>query len=612
MSILAHKLARDLRAQRGQLLALVLVQGLGVTLFGASYAGYLNLGESYRHSNEQLALAAVHAEINSPGLDDDDVARVAALPGVARAIGRSVFIAPLALSPSASSTIDARVISLPDATNGDGEPALDRLLVESGTLPRSPHGVVVETHLAAAHHLHAGDHVAFRVAGAVGHVDVDAVVDGVVVSPEYLWVSRDARDPMPSPDTFGVVWARRSVAAEIAGAIATAMGPAAPEDMVLASHAHHSELLYDRADGARAADVDSAIDAALAPHAVASRTEAKDLVGPQLLQLDVDGMRVMALFFPVFFLGVAGFIALALLARIVDQQRQVIGTLRALGLSRAAVVRHTVAFGAVVGAAASIAGALLGALLARALTDTYAHELGVPFVTAGLHLGVIAAGLAAGSATSLVASLLPSWRAARVAPAEAMRPAQPDAGSLVRLSRHIAGLPLVLRLPLRNALRHPLRVIAAAIGVVCALVLVLATLASAQSISRVADVQLHDAQRFDVRVDLGAPLPTAELAQRIDLINDHSPGEVSARELSLTLPASVRLAGVERSLLLSCVAPDARLLRPVDFDGHALAASDGILLPRGEAKKLHAAVGDVVAVTLALPGVPSRAISLPV
>ncbi len=152
------------------------------------------------------------------------------------------------------------------------------------------------------------------------------------------------------------------------------------------------------------------------------------LPGVRLLQMDVDGYKGMAAFFPLFFLGVGAFIVASLLGRLVDAQRPLIGTLMALGVGRARVLGHYLAYALALGGGGALAGALAGLVAAPALTREYAVELGIPFVTATLRWSLAADGLGLGVAMALLAGALPALHASRLPPAEAMRPPRPSTG----------------------------------------------------------------------------------------------------------------------------------------------------------------------------------------
>ena len=235
-----------------------------------------------------------------------------------------------------------------------------------------------------------------------------------------------------------------------------------------------NQLLLDPVSPADDAAVTAAAEELLGPGDVLRATPAAKLVGIRLLEMDVDGYKEMAAFFPFFFLGVGAFIVASILARLVDAQRALVGTLAALGVGRARILGHYLAFALVLAGAGALLGALASLLVGPAMTRAYAADLGIPFVTSRVHWDLVAYGVLGALAVAFLAGLVPALHASGLPPAEAMRPPRPSAGPLTRLTRRVAG-PLALRLAARDLLGRPLRSLSTALGVAAALVLVLAT-----------------------------------------------------------------------------------------------------------------------------------------
>lgn len=595
MTVLATKLRRELFAQRGQALALLLVTALGVLLFVATGASYADLDASYAHSRSRLALADLHADTRP--ITAADVERVRAQPGVTAALARVQTSVPaqLAQPGKRARPIELRLVSLPD----EGEPALDRLLVVEGRLPSAPGEVALEKHVAARFALTPGQ----RFAVALGSVRRELHVAGVVVSAEYLWVSRNENDVMPMPDTFGVGYLRRADLRALARALLEREPLAAAGLIgidVAASDAAGNQLLLEHEQGAEGARVALA---ALGDRIIRFIAE-DDLPGVRLLRMDLEGLKGMAAFFPLFFLGIAGFISASVLSRLIDTQRRVIGTMLALGVSRAAVLRHFLAHAMSLGALGALIGGVLGMAGSVGMTETYARELGIPFVTTRWHLDVAAVGLGFGLLTGLGAGLLPAWRASRMLPAEAMRASAPvtrGPAAVLRRSR----LPMPLRLALRSVLGRPLRSLGTAFGVAAALVLVLTTSALFDSMKRLTGVLFHDARRYDLWVDLASPQDAAEAERAFAAL----PG-VTRAEGALLLPAQLLFSGRTASALAWATTEGATLLRPMDLDGTVHPPPPGgVVLNRALADDVGAVRGDRVQVRL-LPHGPELALDI--
>jgi putative ABC transport system permease protein len=457
----------------------------------------------------------------------------------------------------------------------------------SGRLPSAADEVLLEKHLAQHHGLREGDTVTV----AIGSLARTLRVSGIAVSAEYLWVSRDENDVFPSPDAFGVGWMARDALADLSLAVLS-VSPAAvaglPGIGVAADARASDQILVDPAPGASDEDAKAAVLRVLGAR-VLGVTPAARLVGPRLLQMDVDGYKGMAAFFPVFFLGVAAFIVAAILGRIVDVQRALVGTFAALGVGRARVLAHYLAYAVVLGGFGSTLGALAGVLAAPGMTREYAAELGIPFVEATVHLDFVAWGIGIGLAVAVVSGFLPAWHASRLAPAEAMRPPRPTAGPLARLTRGLRA-PLPLRLAVRDVLGKPVRSLGTALGVAAALVLVLCTSAMLDSMKTTFSVLFSDARRYDLRVDLVSPAPLVAVEARFAQVEG-----VVAVEGILSLPVTIRGAGPEAQAIAVGVAPEARLLRSMDLDGRDVAPADrGVVLTRALARSLGVSPGDAV------------------
>ena len=105
------------------------------------------------------------------------------------------------------------------------------------------------------------------------------------------------------------------------------------------------------------------------------------------------------------------------LAISVARRANEIGTLRTLGVTRAAIFRTYVAEGALFGAIGSLAGLGVGQALAMLLVPhLLARVDGVSF-----DLVAITRVFAIGTSGATLAAVVPAWRAARIAPARAMR-----------------------------------------------------------------------------------------------------------------------------------------------------------------------------------------------
>ena len=94
----------------------------------------------------------------------------------------------------------------------------------------------------------------------------------------------------------------------------------------------------------------------LSPYGVFTTTPLADQPSNKYLSQEIEGLATFGLFMPAIFLAVAAMVLNVLLSRLAEQQRTVVGTLKALGYSDRQIFAHFLKFGLTVG----LAGGLLG------------------------------------------------------------------------------------------------------------------------------------------------------------------------------------------------------------------------------------------------------------
>lgn len=409
------------------------------------------------------------------------------------------------------------------------------------------------------------------------------------------------------------------------------------------------------ASGADAPSVTAAIEAAITadPYVLSAPGD----LAASLRASTADVRSTMALLAAIS-LFAAAFVILNTLAMTVVERVRELGLLRAAGATRGQVTRVVVTQAVLLGALGSAAGVAIGVLLARLvafwLRATGDVTLDGPVVTPA----VLVAGVVAGMAITLVASIEPARRAASISPVAALR-ARADAASAVRshTSWLIAivgavGVLAALLLPgVAGAGQLPVRPLAVYLVLLFA---VLVTPALLGPLGRIAGLPFAGVLRLEERlaraaiardrarttitvgalvvglamvVALGAVAANARVAATAWL-NDVVPGD---EILTAIAPAPVgdegyereiaRIDGVVRATPIASfdlaydgarldavairgadLAADGRLTFTAGDRATALAAMDdggSVILPRSRAERMGLGTGDVIAVATA-------------
>jgi putative ABC transport system permease protein len=283
-----------------------------------------------------------------------------------------------------------------------------------------------------------------------------------------------------------------------------------------------------------------------------------------------------------------------LLGQFVGSERQRIGTLRALGVSRPELVAHYLTFALLIGVSGGLVGSLLGYFasfiivypfvdaVAGGYLPGFANAPQIPFILLGL--GIMMLG-------TTLAGAYPAWAESGTPPGIALRPPTPRTPSAVsRLS--LGFLPLFLRQTLRNILRSPGRSLATALGVMMGMVMVVAAVGLVDAM----DFSFSDyfgSNRYDLRLMVSQPVSARTLERRAQ----KAEGVTSAQAalFGLVTAQSATKTFDTLAFVLDETAPYITL---TTLEGApAFSSGDGVWLGHNLARVLQARVGDTLTLT---------------
>lgn len=561
MNLLDTKRKRDIKAQRGQFLAVSVTIALGVLLFASSYDAYRNLDGSYNQTYDRLSFADITVVGVDPGFAD--TAR--AIEGIAAAEAR--VQADLPMRVSAEHNFLGRVIAYPP----DGQPEVNQIDVIEGTYldPDDDSAVVIESHMAEQFDIGVGSTVEIF----DGTDWREARVTGVAVSAEYIWPARDNQDIFPPPGTFGVVFISDSLTG------------------ILPAEAARTDVNVTYDDGADVPATDSLVRDAAEAAGSADVSPRADQASNSTLLLDVNGFQSMAIMFPVLFMTAAGMASYVLLTRIVFAQRGVIGTLRASGLGRRQILRHFLSYGLRLGVVAGVVGLVLGMAGAYAITGVYTAQLDIPDTVRSFHWITPVVGMTFALVAGALGAWAPARRAMAVTPAEAMRGATPTGPGRVSLIERLA--PPLRRLPtrwlmiLRGLGRNKRRSFATLLGVVLGLILIMVSWGLIDSMLIMMEKQFGEVALQDADVVMSTAVTEASV-EDVEAV-----AGVVAAEMVSQVAATATFAG--EGFSTSVVGYDPETTMHGFPDGLPL---EGVLAGSGLTDHLDVEIGDELQVSL--------------
>ncbi len=561
-SHLDRKLLRDLARLKGQALAVALVMACGLAMLTMSRSLIYSLESTRQEYYEAHRFADIFVALKRA--PNSVASRVAGLPGVA-GVDAGVSAQVTLDIPGLEEPASGLVRSLPDR----GEKELNRLFLRSGRwlTPRGRGEVLVGEAFAQANRLGSGDTIAMLLNGR----RQEFRIAGIVLSPEFVFESRPGA-ALPDNRTYGIFWMPYE---EVAKAF----------DL----YGAFNFLSLTLAPGANEREVITGVDELLKLHGGRGAFGRGDHPSHIRVSDEIRILQTLSIGFPVVFLSVAAFMINAVLSRLLALQREQIAILKAFGFANRQIVVHYLKFAFIIVAVGTFLGAMGGVPLAKRLVVMYEMFFRFPVLEFRLDPSALvwAALVATFAATIGVYGAVK--RAAKLPPAEAMRPEPPanyrpafvERTGIAHLLSH------TFRIAVRNIERRPMQAAFTVAGLALATGILIVPNSFRDSVKRILGFQWDVLDRDDISIGLLEPAGV-----KVGHLFEKLPGVVST-EVFRNTAARIRFGHKTRQLAIRGMTAEGEHKRVVDKALRQLPLPDhGLLISAKLAEVLGARVGD--------------------
>ena len=357
---------------------------------------------------------------------------------------------------------------------------------------------------------------------------------------------------------------------------------------------------------AQLADAQAEVDDIATMDADVYALDLKKNIGAESFRSDAGRIDQIAQVFPLLFFLVAALVSLTTMTRMVDEERVLIGTFKALGYSNGRIASKYLVYAMVASGVGSIVGiVLLSQFLPWFIMNAYAIIYVVPCRPTPIDpaLFLLAAGLSVG--ITVAATLFAAMATLREKPAALMLPRAPKAGKRILLERIRplwSRMSFSWKVTARNLFRYKRRFFMAIIGIAGCTGLLLTGLGLQNAINDIIDKQYGELYHYNAIVRMDPDVADAEknaVAERVEADSEGPKAWV------LTENKIVRAPGASDEI-------DQRVELNVPQDtqefgnfntlrtrvGHKPLAIDdeGVLISEKLAMKLGVSVGDSIAI----------------
>ena len=230
----------------------------------------------------------------------------------------------------------------------------------------------------------------------------------------------------------------------------------------------------------------------------------EDNPGYSTLEPNADRIGSLSLTIPPFMFLIAALVCLTTMTRLVEEQRTLIGTLKALGFSRRTIIAKYMFYSILVSLLGSILGVVLGIkLFPTSIWNAYGEmfTLGDFYIMPVPIVCIVA--LLAGVITTTLTTYSACYNVQKSQAAQLMRPKAPKPGKRVFLERIgiiWRRLSFHQKSTIRNMFRYKKRLFMTLIGVAGCCALLLGGIGLQDSVAGIADKQYSEISHYDILV----------------------------------------------------------------------------------------------------------------
>lgn len=480
MRALNLKLWRDLWRMKGQALAIVLVIVSGVSTFVMLRSTMTSLKQTRDKFYQDYSFAEVFASLKRAPENLKD--RIASLPGVNQVETRVVADVKLNIE-GFNEPVTAKLVSVPE----NEKPLLNRIYIKKGRMvdPWKDNEVVVSEAFVDAHRFSLGDRFGAVINGKWKMLNIV----GTALSPEFILQIRPGGITVDFK-RYAILW----------------MGRPALETAYDMKGAFNDVVLRLTPD-ANASDILVQLDNLLNWYGGLGSISRKDQVSHRFLTEEFKQLETSSKIFPAIFIGVAVFLLHVVISRTVSTQRDQIAGLKAFGYSNLDVGIHYVMMVFLIVLVGVAGGVVVGVWFGRSLGRVYMEFYRFPYLMYELKPSIIMTVVLISIVSAFVGTLHSVWKAAKLPPAEAMRP-EPPAKYRKSIFEHIRlwrFLSQPTRIIIRNIERRPIRSLLTVIGIALSCAGIIAATFFQGAVDFMVNVQFKQSQKEDMTVTFVEP-----------------------------------------------------------------------------------------------------------
>ena len=319
---------------------------------------------------------------------------------------------------------------------------------------------------------------------------------------------------------------------------------------------------------------------------------------------DTDSIANLSIVFPIVFFAIAALVSLTSMTRMVEEERQEIGTLKALGYNKFQISLKYIIYSSLACIIGGVIGMNIGfQLLPRIIWDMYSMMYELPEFIVSFNHEFSSIGLGLIYICIVGATIYSILREVKEEPAILLRPKAPKLGKRVLLERITPiwkRLNFSQKVTIRNIFRYKKRFLMTIIGICGCTALILAGFGIKDSISAILPAQYENIFNYDMQIGFKTSLDDTQKQNFItNLQNNDKISEVAEGYM---LAGTASKDDKQEDIQLIVPKDNSELekvinLRDVETEEKLNLGNEGIVITDKLAELIGAKVGDTIKIT---------------
>lgn len=573
MSVLIKKTSREIKHSKGQFIALLTIVSIAVAFMVCMGTVFKNLNDSKESYYRDYNICDYQANVfNFPKdklyelkLNDQNIKEVE---------GKIIGETQIEID---TKNITLRVVSY---LGQKKENIINEIYMVEGNYftKNGERECIVEEQFYKAHNLSIGDSLKISVNGT----EYSLKIIGVGKTPEYVYPIKNEEQLIVDNDKFGIIFCEETLMNEMFN-----------------MNGNINQIIMKFKNEANNEELKVKIDEYLKEYGIIESVLLKDLLSNSMLESEFTELESLGLSFPIAVLIIAMAIMYIIISRIIKNQRNQIGIMKAIGFKNSKILLSYLYYCISVAIIGSIIGVLLGCVFAKYLVDIENAFFNLPLVAISPDISTVFIAFISTIGLCILAGIISTKNIFKILPSEAMRVKNDIVGKKIMLEK-CKGLwsrfSFVTKMVFRNISRNKVRVILTCLGMIFATSLVLVGFGMSDSINYLISQQDTQVIKYDLKVDMTSNVESSFL----DTIKNIK--GVKNVEGLFEGPVVVSKDDQEKGVILRILEKNQELSPIINKKNEKIdVPSDGIVIPKTLAEDLDLVENDKIYIDIYYP-----------